>query len=444
MRKCPPLITLGYDAKITPSNQVAIIEINGKRSGYQGLIKVYGQQIEEVRRQLLLNIMRVRQCELESDMRREPFVNAQNKTKIDQIGGMSLNDRMSNWERSVDADQIADLWEMIDREISLIANDDAEFACLKKSCVAEIQAFQGNKKNGNDIKIVARRLFGITRIGIDIALGLIIQKDMGNKNVSINGIADAYFPELIRRIFKKFPLKHYVPRVLVSEDEDQKCFIHPDLTKVVVEDYLPPLVNPVELETKIESKTQHKEFIPDRNRAPFMIWRGDFRQVNAFLENMIRVGDRLINIGNYPYVVIKVVNGVCGDENHIFMLNERVKMAIFLQKFAKGQAVIEGFVPSKGIALNGDRDNHDGCMRYFIDFVVRPDFQDGYEAVFEKAYYRVAPYDQNDKAVDLDSRFKVNLCKNAIALKPSDEDVQRVKLVVRESIQRILARIVLA
>jgi hypothetical protein len=450
------LITLGFDVKITPHSAAAIIEVNGINSGIEGYKQLHGKESTEAQRELA-RASRASQPVTDllfgKDGSRIRYINQNDLVTGNSDAskgwtqlGASLAERMS---RSWKTLYCAQREEILEKMYGCFGVWE-ERAAQHHTAIMSAKAGAAGEGQLEQFKDMLYRLWGVSRFGIDPQLGLIIESMMPPE-----GELRSLFKSFLRDLYTEFPVSSKV----ISIDkpyQDGSLWIHPDHWLVaeehfrsnsdgtvwVVESSIPR--NSKRLVGLTRNKIGQKEFIPKHLQAPFVVWRGSWDGVEQFLADLTsgNLEPSLIDTERYPFVVVKRNRGSHGDGVTIVSMHDSKKIRSLLMQMNPGEGLVEAFVPSKPISSGSEPSRqHDGCMRFLVDFLV----EDGptglsWSPVFEANYWRLSPLTLGEAAEQPNDALKANLTgtRRAIPKATTDSDADIARVAVKEVIESLI------
>jgi hypothetical protein len=455
----PQLITLGFDLKITPSGHVAIIEVNGINSGMEGYKRLHGE-IEESKRWVSRvdgSSTPIDDILFEKDGTEVRHLNAQDIVRGSNYSidagkynghSRSLMERMSCWWKNAGTEVRGALILRIASHFDEWRKGDARAECALLAAESRIP---GDLPPSFRALEMLRILWGVSRVGIDPQLGLIIESQeppQGERKELLQGF--------LRQVYQDFPVD---PQVIAVDPSyyDGSLWCHPhhwiinakEVIKVsddkaILCNFTSVVTNSRELVAITSDKIAQKEFLPKEFQAPFIVWQGYWEPVQQFLTDLIQgeIKSPLIDLDKFPFIVVKRNSGSHGDGVNIIDISKTEELESLLRNIPAGSALVEAFVPSQKIqnpANNGKF--HDGCMRYLIDVRIE-EGESGMisTTLFNACYWRLSPANLEDAALSPNSALKANLTgkQPAIPQKASVADIELANGAVEVALRRLL------
>jgi hypothetical protein len=426
------VITVGGDFKITPKGRVGFLELNGRSSGIQGFHRLYGEKDFDLSRtQIWKKYQREWLDQLEKKIKLGGMIDAQNVIVLRRRPAESLDDRMCNDQNNKQKQYIIDHFKQV--LYSMMERDDIFAVDISRRCEEMMCNDIQNLSQDFQVDLIMHVIFGVKRFINDPKLGLIIERDVKR---GYDTFINCYWEVFLRNLYHEIDAEK--KEVLVSKFE-QGYYLAPNYKLVYVEDELRVGQNPEYLEKIAKDKQLQKVFVPKENLSPYCLWRGSEKEIDVFLDSLFVDTDGLIDLQNYPYVVVKGITGCGGDEVKIFNIHDRTKITRFLKICPINKYLLEGFIPSKDFQTGLEGKMHDGSMRYLLDILVTIErSRTLIEPIFEKAYWRISPYAKDDKNTVLDQKYVVNLKRDASVAECNERDFGLVKAVIRKITNDIL------
>lgn len=384
MKAFPPrIVTLGLDLKQTPGGKWGVIELNGMRSGIDGVVQLTGyRDLEEQRLrqwERCATLFRVPGAQLDT----EPTVF--HEADLLQLAQHHPGDRLLLLERVY---RIVDEW-------SAQAGDEGRTFREYKEQLSD----EENPLMAHGTALLG--CFGFAEMTIQPKVGLIIER---------LGHTEAELPRtLMERLFAVFPIQESVTIVRQQGDPLRSVCVHPE--HFVTSQHFPATRKPVHwhsifFEQLMDDKWEQKRWIiPKEYQASSLLWQNNLEEVRSFLDVALARGRHGLYDPVQPFVVVKPRFGSLGKGVRVHRITDWQNIAADLQERKPEQALIELFVASKDItSVQGNV--HDACMRLLVDYEVdaRQKMQN---RLFCTGYWRLSPRPANARC-SLEERHRAN------------------------------------
>jgi hypothetical protein len=284
----PWLLKLGVDAKITPSGEVGIVEVNGRNSGLAGMCLLGDARVRRnTEARLSLSYLAGFEDSLESHLLR----NGEDTGLIQSAIRLScLNASTIECSRFVGHESCKDERERL--AFTYIINKLRHYCFYLSAHVSEDQS---------GFPILSR--YGIATLGFS-----------DGKFIFVVDKNSAEFKEVLRKILIDLEstdsadvsiLKNNI-HVIDLDVPDEELYAHGEYN------FMPQ--HPAQVEHNLGDKSLTKPFIPPENQPPYMIWAGSDSEVDRFVGTLFADNpSRLIDTSRAPFVVVKKFTGAHGD-----------------------------------------------------------------------------------------------------------------------------------
>jgi hypothetical protein len=458
-------IRLGFDLKETPGNNWAVIEINGRNSGIDGLAQLIGQKaLESTKKESYrkafegsefpprgnddyFHLFYGRDREVsqfkESDL---IYCNVESNKA-------TLRERMSREWKASGIESKKPTLELINKHLQLWRGASPNNEALYRKAEEEMLTVASNKALEYKVFYLIHFLWGIDRFGYDPDIGLIFESMGALDRSSTCAPYDlSTFGDFLISLYGEIPVPNGQKLLVVDRDElDGTLWVHPDHMLVAHDDVVTSYSDGLlavqyvkknkALEDMTDDKIGQKEIIPKKYLAPYTIWDGSMETVHNFIKKLREESNPLIDVTKYPYIVIKGRSGAHGNEVHIVRMNDETAIQGFLSKIKAGEALIEGFIPSKRLLNYDTYEDHDGCLRLVVEMIL-DDSRKKITSLFEAGYWRLAPAPLNAHMEQAEESLKANLTGKtpAIPRMASIRELNDASRVVREVVENILRK----